>query len=126
MGTEFSVERFRNIKRPSKRKALRTVLLAVLFQVSWPRRLSKDDISGYLSSYYGDNATPALYRDLATLTGWNVEDLPEPNDTELSAWRDDQQRRGFRAITYERQTSTFGIEPSRVSLDINEDDARAS
>src|SRR2546421_12548969 len=112
MGTEFSVERFRNIKRPSKRKALRTVLLAVLFQVSWPRRLSKDDISSYLSSYYGDNSTPALYRDLATLTGWNVEDLPGPNEAELSAWCDDQQRRGFLAITYERDTSTFGIERS--------------
>ena len=100
METEFSTQRYRSAKRPSKRKALRTVLLAVLFQISWPNRLSKDAISSYLSSYYGDNATPALYRDLATLTGWNVEDLPGPNDAELSAWCDDQQRRGFLAITY--------------------------
>ena len=125
METEFSTQRYRSVKRPSKRKALRTVLLAVLFQISWPNRLSKDAISSYLSSYYGDNATPALYRDLATLTGWNVEDLPGPNDAELSAWCDDQQRRGFLAITYERDTSTFGIERSLFSLDINDDEARA-
>lgn len=125
MEEEYPGERVRGARRTSSRKALRTVLLAVLFHMYWPRRLSRDEIIHRLSSYYGETAVPALYRDLATLTGYLVEDLPEPRSRELVEWCTDQQRRGFLAISYERDACTFGLERSFFSVDISEDEARA-
>jgi hypothetical protein len=125
MEREASSERFSTGKRASSRKALRTVLLAVLFHTYWPQRLSRDEIIKKLSSFYGETAIPALYRDLLTLTGWYVEDLPEPDSKDLAEWCADQQRRGFMAISYDRSGVTFGLERSLFSIDINEDEARA-
>lgn len=110
---------------PSTRKALRTVLLAVLFHTYWPQRLSRPEIIDHLSPWYGENATPALYRDLATLTGVPVEELPRPDDPQLAAWLPEQQRRRLLALTYDRQSLTFGLEQALFSLEINEDEARA-
>ncbi len=70
----------RHAKRASTDKALRIVGIAVLLQMSWPKRLTRDEIIRALSRYYGENPFPALYRDLATLTKYPVEELPEPND----------------------------------------------
>lgn len=125
MEGEFPVERARNAKRSSHGKALRTVLLAVLFHTYWPRRLSRDEIIRYLPGYYGENPFPALYRDLATLTGVPVEELPEPDDGELANWCAEWQRRRLLAITYDRSSYTFGLVQSLFSVDINEDEARA-
>ncbi|MEO6893099.1 MAG: WYL domain-containing protein [Ktedonobacteraceae bacterium] len=109
----------------STHKALRTVLLAVLFHMYWPRRLSRTDIISYLSPFYGDTSLPALYRDLATLTGSLVEELPAPGAPELDEWCLTQHQQRLLAITYDRQTSTFGLERSLFALEINEDEARA-
>src|SRR6266571_5450607 len=132
MEEDFATQRPSNMRRGGKKtatastgKPLRTVLLAVLFHMHWPRRLSREEIIDHLSPYYGDNAVPALYRDLATLSGCRVEDLPEPNDRELSDWCADQQRRRLLAITYDRGAGTFGLEQSLFSIEINEDEARA-
>jgi hypothetical protein len=115
----------KRIASSSTRKALRTVLLAVLFHMYWPRRLSRSEIIGHLSPLYGENATPALYRDLATLTGVLVEELPRPGDPWLADWCHEQQRRRLLALTYDRQANTFGLEQSLFSLEITEDEARA-
>jgi hypothetical protein len=125
MDREFSKEPSHSVKHFSSHKALRTVLLAVLFHMYWPRRLSRNEIIGYLSLYYGDTPVPALYRDLATLTGVPVEDLPKPNDTGLSDWCATQRHRGLLAITYDRHANTFGLEQTLFSIDISEDEARA-
>lgn len=109
----------------STRKALRTVLLAVLFHTYWPSRLVRGDITAFLSPLYGDNPTPALYRDLATLTGTLVEDLPRPDDPGLAEWSAEQQRQRLLAITYDRQEGTFGLEQALFSIEITEDEARA-
>jgi len=112
-------------KRASTQKAVRTVLLAILFHTYWPKRLSRKEITGYLSYYYGETSTPALYRDLQTLTGIPVEELPEPDAENLAGWCEEQRGRKRLAITYERRTATFGLAQSFFSIDINEDEARA-
>ena len=112
-------------KRASTQKAVRTVLLAILFHTYWPKRLSRKEITGYLSYYYGETSTPALYRDLQTLTGIPVEELPEPDAENLTGWCEEQRGRKRLAITYERRTATFGLAQSFFSIDINEDEARA-
>src|SRR5437763_10594950 len=112
-------------KRASTQKAVRTVLLAILFHTYWPKRLSRKEITGYLSYYYGETSTPALYRDLQTLTGIPVEELPEPDAENLTGWCEEQRGRKRLAITYERRTNTFGLAQSFFNLDINEDEARA-
>src|SRR2546421_3187830 len=112
-------------KRASTQKAVRTVLLAILFHTYWPKRLSRKEITGYLSYYYGETSTPALYRDLQTLTGIPVEELPEPDAENLAGWCEEQRGRKRLAITYERRTNTFGLAQSFFNLDINEDEARA-
>ena len=112
-------------KRASTQKAVRTVLLAILFHTYWPKRLSRKEITGYLSYYYGETSTPALYRDLQTLTGIPVEELPEPDAENLTGWCEEQRGRKRLAITYERRTGTFGLAQSFFSIDINEDEARA-
>jgi len=125
MEEEFPAEQTRHGRHASGHKALRTVLLAVLFHTYWPRSLSREEIIRHLSPYYGENPFPALYRDLATLSGEPVEDLPEPDDAELAAWCARQQRRRMLAITYDRSTGTFGLAQSLFSVDISEDEARA-
>ncbi len=125
MAREASSERFATGKRASSGKALRTVLLAVLFHTYWPQRLSREEIIRHLSSFYGETAVPALYRDLATLTDCNVEKLPEPDSENLAEWCANQQRHGFMAISYDRQKSTFGLERSLLTIDISEEEARA-
>src|SRR5947207_6688097 len=112
-------------KRASTQKAVRTVLLAILFHTYWPKRLSRREITGYLSYYYGETSTPALYRDLQTLTGIPVEELPEPDAGNLAGWCEEQRGRKRLAITYKRRTGTFGLAQSFFSIDINEDEARA-
>ena len=112
-------------KRASTQKAVRTVLLAILFHTYWPKRLSRKEITGYLSYYYGETSTPALYRDLQTLTGIPVEELPEPDAENLTGWCEEQRGRKRLAITYERRTGTFGLAQSFFTIDINEDEARA-
>lgn len=125
MEKKLLTERSRNARQSSRHKAFRTVLLAVLFHTYWPRRLSREEMVRYLSPYYGENPFPALYRDLATLTGVPVEDLPSPNDEQLADWCAEQQRRRLLAITYDRSNGTFGLVQSLFSIDISEDEARA-
>ena len=115
----------KKVAQPSTDKALRTMLLAVLFQVSWPVRLTRKDIIEYLSVLYGENPWRALYRDIETLTDTLVDDLPEPDAEHLSDWCNQQQQRKRLAITYERRTFTFGLAQSIFSIDISEDEARA-
>ena len=110
--------------QPSTDKPVRTMLLAVLFQVSWPTRLTRQQITEQLP-LYGENPRRALFRDLETLTGCQVEHLPEPTDEHLAGWCSNQQRQKRLAITYERRTFTFGLAQSIFSLDISEDEARA-
>lgn len=113
------------IASSSTRKALRTVLLAVLFHMHWPNRLSREELVAHLSPLYGENPFPALYRDLLTLTGTLVEDLPRPDESWLTDWCLEQQRRRLLALTYDRRTKTFGLEQSLFSLNITEDQAQA-
>src|SRR5438876_5316855 len=80
MDRELSMHRSYDSKRNSTQKTLRTVLLSILFHTYWPRHLSRHEIISHLSYYYGDTSIPALYRDLQTLTGIPVEELPEPDD----------------------------------------------
>lgn len=110
----------------SKDKSLRVMFLAVLFQISWPRRLTSQEIITQLP-FYGEGKRPrALYRDIQTLTDYQVTDLPEPNSENLAEWCSDQQKRERLAISYDRQTGTFGLErPVFSSIDIDEDEARA-
>src|SRR5207247_10916218 len=107
MEDEVPAHPSRNARHVSVRKALRTVLVAVFFHTPWPRRLSRDEIIRHLPHFYGSNPVPALYRDLATLTGVPVEELLEPGDPQLATWCVEQRRRMRLAITYERATSTF-------------------
>jgi predicted DNA-binding transcriptional regulator YafY len=112
-------------KRTSTQKSLRTVLLAILFQTYWPKRLSRHEITGHLGYFYGETSTPALYRDLQTLTGLPVEELPEPDAQDLPEWCEAQKRLRRLAITYHRHSLTFGLAQSFFELDISEDEARA-
>src|SRR5260370_36659756 len=109
---------------PSTYKATRTMLLALLFQVSWPERLSKKQIIEQLP-FYGDNPTKALYRDLATITGTLVEDLPAPDAEDLADWCAGRRQQQQLALTYDRLSGTFGMAQSLISIDISEDEARA-
>src|SRR5947209_8398595 len=112
-------------KRASTQKAVRTVLLAILFHTYWPKRLSRKEITAYLSYYYGETSTPALYRDLQTLTGIPVEELPEPDTENLAEWCDTQRSMKRLAITYDRHAATFSLAQSFFTIDIDEDEARA-
>src|SRR6266568_7780873 len=132
MESEFSITRSSGVRRPGKKvaspstdKSRRIMLLAVLFQVSWPKRLTKQEIIDQLPMLYGDNPNRALYRDIETLTDTLVDDLPEPDAEHLADWCNAQQQRKRLAITYERRTFTFGLAQSIFSIDISEDEARA-
>ncbi|HLJ33952.1 MAG TPA: hypothetical protein VKU38_09895, partial [Ktedonobacteraceae bacterium] len=87
----------------SSEKALRTTLLAVLFQVSWPVRLTWQDIVEQLP-FYGSSVRStrprAIHRDIETLTGQPVDDLPAPDDINLALWCEEQQRLHRLTITY--------------------------
>lgn len=109
----------------STHKALRTVLLAVLFHMHWPKRLLREELAARLSPLYGENPFPALYRDLLTLTGVPVEELPRPDEPWLADWCLEQQRRRLLALTYDRRDRTFGLEQSLFSLTITEAQAQA-
>ncbi len=113
------------IVNPSSEKALRTALLAMLLQVAWPRRLTKQAIIEYLP-YYGESARQrGLYRDIETLTDSQVDDLPEPDDENVAEWCASQKRRRLLAITYDRHDNTFGLAESFFTMEISEDEARA-
>ena len=88
----------KNGVHPSIDKSLRTMLLAVLFQVSWPTRLTAQQIIEQLP-LYGDSPKRALYRDIETLTDTNVRYLPEPDDANIAEWCTKQQRLNRLAIT---------------------------
>ncbi len=131
MQDEFSIAGTPNGRRSGKKKASpstdksrRTMLLAVLFQVSWPKRITKYEIFKQLPMY-GENPNRALYRDIETLAGIQAEHLPEPDAEHLAEWCIEQQRLKLLALTNERHTGTFGLAQSIFSIDINEDEARA-
>src|SRR5436305_428793 len=91
----------KNGVHPSVDKSLRTMLLAVLFQVAWPTRLTLQQIIDQLP-LYGDSPKRALYRDIGTLTDTYVRDLPEPGDANIAEWCTEQQRLNRLAISYDR------------------------
>lgn len=125
MDSENTPGRSSRRKQASTQKALRTVLLAILFHTYWPKRLSRREIITHLGYFYGETSTPALYRDLQTLTGIPVEELPEPDSPDLAEWCEAQKRRRRLAITYDRRAMTFGLAQSFFELHINEEEARA-
>jgi len=113
------------VANPSRDKSLRTVLLAVLFQVSWPVRLTRQEITKQLP-FYGESARQrAFYRDIETLTDTQIDDLPEPDADNLADWCVERRHLKRLALTYERHTGTFGLAQSFFSIDISEDEARA-
>jgi predicted DNA-binding transcriptional regulator YafY len=109
----------------SSAKSVRTMLLAVLLQVCWPKRLTKEDIVRRIPLYGSSQRQRAVERDIKTLTATPVDALPEPGDPGLDEWCKQQQRMQRLAITYERQTRTFALAQSIFSLDISEEEARA-
>ncbi len=112
-------------KKASTHKSRRSMLLAVLFQVSWPRRLTCQDIMAQLP-LYGEGERPrAVHRDIETLTGRQLKDLLEPGDVRLEEWCTEQQRFKRLAISYAKRAGTFGLEQPVFSIDIDEDEARA-
>jgi hypothetical protein len=122
-----SFEEKRSVRgRVSRDKALRVMFLAVLLQISWPRRLTSQAIVAQLP-FYGDGKRPrALYRDIETLTNYPVVDLPEPGAENLVEWCSEQQKRERLSLSYDRQAGTFGLErPVFSSIEIDEDEARA-
>lgn len=109
----------------SSDKAVRIMLLAVLFQVSWPTRLTKLEIAQKILFYGKSRRLRAIERDIETLTGVLIEDLPEPDNELLSDWCAGQQRRGRLALTYARSERSFGLARPLFTIDIDEDEARA-
>src|SRR2546429_2763357 len=114
----------KQVANPSTDKSVRTMLLAILLQVAGQARLTREEIFEQIP-FYGQNPQKALYRDLTTLSGEFVENLPDPDKEQLDEWCAEQQRRGRLAITYNRSTGTFGLGQSAFKLDIKEDEARA-
>src|SRR5258708_25913146 len=112
MDKEHSIQLPRGGKSTSTQKALRVVLLAILFHTYWPKRLSREEIIDHLAYFYGRTPNPALYRDLQTLTVIQVEPLPEPPHPQLDDSVD--QHRQFRTlpISHHRPTATFSLTPS--------------
>lgn len=109
----------------SSDKSVRAMLLAVLFQISWPARLTKQEIAQNIPYYGKSRRLRAIERDIETLTGALIEDLPEPDDELLPDWCAEQQRRGLLALTYARSERSFGLTQSIFAIDISEDEARA-
>ena len=123
---EDNRKEYRSLRRKASRdKSLRTTLLAILFQVSWSDGLTSQKIIAELP-FYGEGKRPrALHRDIETLTGCQLQDLPEPGDVSLKEWCTKQQRQRRLAISYHRHTGTFKLEQSVFSIDISEHEARA-
>src|SRR6266568_3191704 len=113
------------VTQPSKDKSLRMMLLAVLFQVSWPKRLTRREIIDQVPFYGESQRQRALYRDIEMLTDTQVEDLLEPTAENLTDWCAEQLRLKRLAITYDRHAGTFGLAQSFFSINISEDEARA-
>jgi len=113
------------LEMKSSAKAVRTMLLAVLFQVSWPTRLTKQEIARRIPFYGKSQRLRAIERDIETLTDVSIEDLPEPGAELLLEWCAGQQQRKLLALTYARSERSFGLAQSIFALDINEDEARA-
>jgi predicted DNA-binding transcriptional regulator YafY len=112
-------------QRVSRGKSLRIMLLAVLLQISWPNRLTSQEVTEHLP-FYGEGQRPrAFYRDLETLTDCLVDDLPEPDGVDLADWCAAQRARNRLAISYQRQSGTFGLIQSAFSIEIDEKEARA-
>lgn len=112
-------------KKASTDKSRRIMLLAVLLQISWPRRLTCQDIMTQLP-LYGEGERPrAVHRDIETLTGCQLKDLLEPDDARLEEWCTEQQSFERLAISYAKRNGTFGLEQPVFSIDIDEDEARA-
>ena len=117
-----------SVEKAAKDKPLRTMLLAALFQVSWPKRLTREEISTQLPFYGKSTRQRALDRDIETLTGVQLNELPASDAEDLQDWCARQQSLHRLAITYERhrgENSTFGLAQSLFSIDISEDEARA-
>ena len=114
----------KQVTDPSTDKSVRIMLLAILLQIAAQTRLTREEIFEQIP-FYGQNPQKALYRDLKTLSGELVDNLPNPGDEHLDEWCVEQQRRGRLAITYDRTAVTFGLVQSAFKLDINEDEARA-
>lgn len=113
------------LTQPSKDKSLRMMLLAVLFQVSWPKRMTRREIIDQVPFYGESQRQRALYRDIEMLTDSQVEDLPEPTAENLTDWCAEQRHLKRLAITYDRHAGTFGLAQSFFSIEISEDEARA-
>lgn len=119
------VSKRERLRATASKKPFRTMLLALLLQVSWPARLDAQQIMNQLH-LYGESKRPrALHRDIETLTDCQLKGLPAPGAPELGQWCTEQQLRGFLAISYDRRNGTFGLEQSAFSLDISEREARA-
>ena len=88
------------------------MLLAVLFQVSWPKRLTRREIIDQVPFYGESQRQRALYRDIEMLTDTQVEDLLEPTAENLTDWCAEQRRLKRLAITYDRHAGTFGLAQS--------------
>jgi Predicted transcriptional regulator len=116
----LTLERTKN----SSEKSMRTVLLAVLLQDAWPRALNKQQIIQQIP-FYGPSAYKALYRDLETLTGCFVDELPSPDDEHITEWAEQQQSLGKLAIAYDHEKSTFKMVRSFFHIDIHDEEARA-
>lgn len=114
----------KQLTNSSNSKPLRVMFLAMLLQTAGQTRLSKEEIFEQIP-HYGQKSQKALYRDLAMLSGEFVENLPDPSKEHLDEWSAEQQRQGRLAITYDRDTGTFGLVQSAFKLDLNEDEARA-
>jgi predicted DNA-binding transcriptional regulator YafY len=114
----------KQVADPSTSKSVRVMLLAILLQIAAQARLTREEIFEQIP-FYGQNPQKALYRDLKTLSGEFVENLPHPDDEHLGEWSAEQQRQGRLAITYDRDVGTFGLVQSAFKLDVNEDEARA-
>jgi predicted DNA-binding transcriptional regulator YafY len=101
------------------------MLLVLLLQVSWPARLTAQQIAHQIP-FYGKSKRPrALHRDLETLTDCQLKNLPVPDDPALEQWCAEQQQQGRLAISYDRRTGTFGLEHSAFSIEITEEEAQA-
>lgn len=112
-------------KVASTHKARRVMLLAVLLQVSWPRRLTCQDVIAQLPLYGKGDRPRAVHRDIETLTGCQLRELPEPGDAPLEEWGVEQRGPTRLAISYARRDGTFGLEQPAFSIDITDDEARA-
>jgi hypothetical protein len=109
----------------SSEKARRTTLLAVLLQISWPNRLTKEEIVRHIPLYGTSQRQRGFERDIHTLAESSIEDLPEPDDPDVDDWCEQQRQRQRLAITYEHSTKTFALAQSIISFDISEEEARA-